>query len=499
MRTRCMLLILLLLPVPTLAQGTGKAPVSLQTEECLDCHVISTPGIVKDWQSSRHSRMVPAQALKKEKLARRISSESIPEALTGVVVGCYECHGQNTDSHADSFEHNGYTINVIVSPVDCSTCHAVEAREYSGTKKALAHGNLVGNSLYMTLADSILGHKAWIDEGFSVAVASSNSLHETCLGCHGTRVEVRGMKTMDTDLLGEIQIPDLSGWPNMGVGRINPDGSLGSCAACHPRHSFSIEIARKPYTCAQCHLEPDVPAWNVYKESKHGNIYLSMKEKWDFDHVPWVAGQDFTAPTCSVCHNSLLTNPDSEVIAERTHDFSSRLWVRLFSLIYSHPQPVKGDVTIIRNDDGLPLPTTFTGEPATGYLIDEAGQESRRQKMTAVCSGCHSTDWYMGHFAKMDRTVQEVDGMIHTATQVMQSAWESKTADDSNPFDEAIEKRWALQWLFFANSIKYSSAMTGAPDYAAFKNGWWELSRNLEEMKELIDLKTRSQESGVSK
>lgn len=171
-------------------------------------------------------------------------------------------------------------------------------------------------------------------------------------------------------------------------------------------------------------MEPDTPAWNVYKESKHGNICLSKKGEWNFDNVPWVLGEDFSAPTCSVCHNSLLTNPDGEVLAERTHDFGSRLWVRLFSLIYSHPQPRKGDVTIIRNADGLSLPTTFAGEPATEYLIDEA-----------------------------------------------------------------IEKRWALQWLFYANSIKYSSAMTGAPDYATFKNGWWELSRNLEEMKEILDLK----------
>jgi hypothetical protein len=31
--------------------------------------------------------------------------------------------------------------------------------------------------------------------------------------------------------------------------------------------------------------------------------------------------------------------------------------------------------------------------------------------------------------------------------------------------------------------------MTGAPDYAAFKNGWWELSDNLQKMRDMIDLK----------
>ncbi len=29
--------------------------------------------------------------------------------------------------------------------------------------------------------------------------------------------------------------------------------------------------------------------------------------------------------------------------------------------------------------------------------------------------------------------------------------------------------------------------MTGAPDYATFKNGWWELNRNLQSMKNDIE------------
>ncbi len=467
----------------------GRAPVSLQTEECLGCHIIATPGIVKDWLSSRHSRTVPAEAMEKRPLERRISATSLPENLSRVAVGCFECHGRNTDRHADSFQHNGYTINVIVSPDDCAACHPQEAEQYRGSKKAMAHRNLMENPVYRTLTDSILGQKTWVGGSFQSAPASGNALHETCLACHGTRVEVRGMKTIDTDLVGELQVPDLAGWPNEGVGRINPDGSLGSCTACHPRHSFSIEIARKPYTCAQCHVEPDTPAWNVYKESKHGNIYLSKNEEWNFDNVPWVLGDDFKAPTCSVCHNSLLTNPDGEVIAERSHDFGSRLWVRLFGLIYSHPQPRTGDVTVIRNADGMPLPTTFAGRPATEYLIEPAAQERRKASMEAVCRGCHSTSWVKGHFLKMEKTIEETDRMVLTATQVMQSAWEAGAADPANPFDEALEKRWTLQWLFYANSIKYASAMTGAPDYATFKNGYWEMSRNLEEMKELLDLK----------
>ncbi|UCF30059.1 MAG: hydroxylamine oxidase [bacterium] len=477
----------------SLAAEPPTAPLSAETEECIGCHISVTPGIVKDWSASRHQRMTPGRALQRPEIERRISVQQVPDKLSRVAVGCYECHSQNPDRHADNFEHMGYRINVVVSPNDCATCHPVEVKQYSGTKKARAHGNLMDNPLYMTLAHSILGSKSVEDGVIVSADASENSLRETCLGCHGTRVEVRGMKTISTPF-DDIQVPDLTNWPNQGVGRINPDGSLGACTSCHPRHEFSIEVARKPYTCAQCHLEPDVPAWNVYKESKHGNIYLSKWKEWDFTAVPWVMGEDFRAPTCAVCHNSLVTNPDGDVIARRTHDFGARLWVRLFSLVYSHPQPRDGDVTVIRNADGLPLPTTFTGQPATEYLIDGPVAEKRQAAMVAVCNGCHSTDWINGHFDKLDRTIEETDRMILTTTRLMTEVWERGIEDGTNPFDETIEKMWLKQWLFYGNSIKYASAMTGAPDYAAFKNGWWEMSRNLREMADMMDIKGKLKE-----
>lgn len=35
------------------------------------------------------------------------------------------------------------------------------------------------------------------------------------------------------------------------------------------------------------------------------------------------------------------------------------------------------------------------------------------------------------------------------------------------------------------------SAMTSAYDYAIFKNGWWELSENLQNMRYMIEIKYR--------
>lgn len=460
--------------------------VSLESQACINCHEMYTPGIVRDWRASLHAQITPAQALKKPEINRRISVSSLSEGLNGIAVGCYECHSRNPEAHKDNFRHNGFRINVLVTPNDCKVCHEQEVAQYSGSKKAHASGNLMKNPVYHSLVQTVTGVQR-LEKGNVVQSAPSTiSLTDSCLGCHGATIEVRGMKKIQ-GAAGEMMVPDLYPWPNQGVGRVNPDGSIGTCTACHSRHTFSIEMARKPATCGQCHLDPDVPALNVYNASKHGNIFYSLGTKWNFTAVPWKLGEDFGAPTCAVCHNSLVVRPDGTIIAERTHDFGARLWVRLFGLPYSHPQPASGDTTIIRNADNQPLPLTLSGQTASTFLISPLEQARRKSGMQRVCGGCHGASWVDGHFKRLENTLAETDAMTLTASQLLFKAWDSGLADKANPFDEEIEKTWARQWLFYGNSIRYASAMTGAFDYASFKNGWWELSEKLQSMKERLD------------
>ncbi len=490
--------ILGLIPVVLFAQPAAKKEgtpsISQETAACLNCHKTYTPGIVEDWERSLHAKTTPASALKKPEIRRRMSAKKVPATLEKVVVGCYECHSLNAEKHKDNFDHMGFNINVVVSPQDCSICHPVETRQYSGSKKAHAMGNLTKNPVFNLLVETILSKKE-VEGGRVVQKGASDfTRQETCFSCHGTEVAVSGKETVQT-AMGGVEVPKLTNWPNQGVGRINPDGSMGACTPCHPRHQFSIEVARKPYTCSQCHLEPDVPAWNVYKESKHGNIYFSNYQKWNFNAVPWRVGKDFQTPTCASCHNSLITSPDGKVVAERTHDFGSRLWVRLFGLIYSHPQPKHGDTSVLKNKDGLPLPAAFTGEIAKEGLIDEKEQANRKKVTTGVCIQCHGTSWANNHFAKLEHTIKEVDRMTVASTLLLVDAWTHGLAEGlpqgKNPFDEAIEQMWIRQWLFYANSVKYASAMTGAPDYATFKNGWWNLTENLQRMKDWKEFKQK--------
>ena len=470
--------------------------VSEATTECIDCHASIHPGIVRDWQNSRHAKITPQVAMAVDGLALKLSSKNVPENLKNSVVGCAECHTLNPKAHADTFEHNGYDIHVVVSPTDCSTCHAQEAEQYSRNLMSHAYANLAANPVYQKLERSITGSKKRDKHRIVFEAANAATKAETCYYCHGTKLKVIGTETRDTEAAGELDFPIIEGWPNQGVGRVNLDGSLGSCAACHTRHAFSIEMARKPYTCKECHVGPDVPAFKVYAASKHGNIHSAMNKSWDFNAVPWTIGEDFTAPTCATCHISLLVNTDEDMVSERSHQMNNRLPWRIFGLVYAHPHPLSPDTTVIRNKNGLPLPATLDGEFAAEYLIDEKERERRREAMQAACLNCHDTSWVKGHWQRFENTIRETNEDIRLATDVMGDIWREGLADfKANPFDEAIEKKWTDTWQLYANTTRFASAMGGGGDYGVYAGGRYQLSQALLELNDWLNLRKKMDRS----
>ena len=476
----------------TLVEAQPKAPVSDATQACLSCHATATPGLMGDWERSRHAKVTPEEALKKGQLERRVSTDKVPGVLSKTVVGCAECHTLNSEKHKDAFEHNGYKVHTVVTPADCAVCHPAEDQQYAKNLMSHAYGNLTQNAVYADLMNSVNATPSFDKGKTSLLPPNPETGRDSCLYCHGTEVKVAGVTKRNTGM-GEMEFPVLSGWPNQGVGRINPDGSKGSCAACHARHQFSIEVARKPYTCSQCHKGPDVPAFGVYEVSKHGNIYSSLGKEWDFNAVPWKIGKDLTAPTCATCHVSLTVSAESgEVIAERTHQMGDRIAWRIMGLIYAHPHPGSPDTTTIKNKAGLPLPTELTGEPVTSHLIDAKEQEKRNAALQNVCLSCHSEPWVKGHFARFENTIKTTNAATLTATKILLDAWQKGAArglaQKDSVFNEAIEKKWVEQWLFYSNSTRYASAMSGA-DYGVFAHGRWYLNKNIQEMADWLEFK----------
>lgn len=466
--------------------GTGvwaqESKVSDETGDCLTCHEMINPGLVASWKKSRHSTTAPSTALKKETQARRISAETVPENLSDTVVGCYECHGLRTAEHGDSFEHNGYTINIVVTPDDCATCHPQEADQYSDNMMAHAHTNLVDNALYQDFIGVVNGQYHYGDGKLALSEADDRTRYESCLYCHGTRLEVTGLVSRDTDF-GEMEIPAIEGWPNQGVGRINPDGSKGACTACHTRHAFAISEARKPHTCSECHKGPDVPAYKVYEVSKHGTIYKSKAEEFNFDNVPWTVGEDFTVPTCAACHASLVTSPDGEVIAERTHRFNDRLAWRLFGVPYAHPHPQSANLENVVNSQGLPLPVELDGTPVEKFVISKEEQQERNERIQAVCLSCHGSQWVDNHFDRLENTIAATNEQTYQATRILGDIWsggfESGLPQKDNIFDEQAERMWTTIWLFYANSTRFASAMAGGGDYGVFANGRYQTTQEM--------------------
>jgi hypothetical protein len=173
---------------------------------------------------------------------------------------------------------------------------------------------------------------------------------------------------------------------------------------------------------------------------------------------------------------------------------NDRLFTRLFGLPYAHAHPRSPATHTIRNAAGLPLPVELSGEPVADALIDAEEQAARKQAMQAVCRSCHASAWIEGHFERLEHTIDTTNEMTLAATQVLLEAWErgaaAGPAAGGSIFDEPLERRWVEQWLFYANSTRFASAMAGT-DYGVFANGRFFLAANLREMAELLDLLTR--------
>ena len=117
-----------------------KPVVAADSKECVDCHQKTSPGIVLQWQDSKH-------------------------ALRGI--GCLTCHAADAKD-VDAFEHHGVKIATIVSPLDCSKCHPTEFKQQAASRHAEA-ASFVGS------ADNFLGE---VVEGGPTPTLG-------CEACHG--------------------------------------------------------------------------------------------------------------------------------------------------------------------------------------------------------------------------------------------------------------------------------------------------------------------------
>ena len=392
--------------------------LSKESQECLKCHKDTDAGIIQQWGESYHYR---------------------------ANVGCYECHAAS-EGEPDAYEHFGATIAIIVSPKDCGQCHEKEAKEFAGSHHSKA-GRILG-SLDNRLAEVVEGNRSFVTEGFPHG--NSAAAVSGCWQCHGSVIKV----------LDEGQL-DPATWPNTGIGRINPDGSEGSCSACHNRHSFSAAQARYPDNCGKCHMGPDHPQKEIYYESKHGIAFMAYKDKLNIDRPKWVVGEDYhLAPTCATCHMS--ATKDQPV----THDVGMRISWNNRPVLSIRPEVADAKM-------GLP------GK-------DVPWQE-RRENMQDVCLACHNNSWVENFYTQYDALIDLYHKKFAKPGQELMAL--AKPLMRPIPCGNKLDFIWFELWHHEGRRARHGASMMG-PDYTHW-HGTYELARNfytemVPELEELI-------------
>ena len=399
---------------PQLKEFRIERKITQEAKECIDCHAKESTAIVADWSQSRHAHSN---------------------------ITCLDCHGAgvaDADISKKHLEHDKTPVSAIVSPKDCSRCHPAEAAEYARSKHA--------NTL-----DIIEKIDPWLNHGMNNDIERATG----CFYCHGTKI------TLDKD--GTF---DKATWPNVGVGRENPDGSIGSCSSCHTRHKFSMAEARKPEACGQCHLGPDHPQIEIYNESKHGAIYHAEGDSWNWNAAPgtWTPGVDYRAPTCSVCHMSAVRDVPG------THDVTERLaW------------ETQAPLTV--------RPSDFKPYPARTDWKEE------RDKMKRVCLTCHSPTWTDGHFDHFDAAVANYnDNYFKPMKKLIDELYAKKLLSKAKPLDEKLEIDMYELWHHEGRRARFGAAMM-APDYTWW-HGFYELKKRCMEIEEQVETLHATQKAG---
>ena len=432
--------------------------VPVSSRSCVECHDRTSPAIVDHWHDSTHAEKG---------------------------IGCVDCHRAG-ETDVDGFDHHGQWIATVVTPLDCSRCHEKEATEFAHSHHARA-GNILA-SLDNFLAETVEGSREPFNPhsptpGMNVDMVNGMASAMTgCQQCHGSKVALQstdgGMITVDDlkpdengvatnqDAIQLVQ-HDSTGrplfhagtWPNTGIGRLNLDGSLGSCSACHSRHDFSPRRARQPENCGKCHLGPDHPQKEIYEESKHGVAYRDLKHKMNLDAESWVLGEDYTqAPTCATCHMSGHSRNGGVV----THDPGKRIsWTN------------RPPVSLVMDTD------------AEGHVIKEADpnlrqdliadtSQAKRTRMKNVCTHCHSPSYVEAFYTQYDDfVVLYNEKFAKPGQKIMQALYENELLTQQK-FDEKIEWTWFYLWHHEGRRARHGASMM-APDYAHW-HGMYEVA-----------------------
>ena len=238
------------------------------------------------------------------------------------------------------------------------------------------------------------------------------------------------------------------------------------CMACHTRHAFSLNEARKPEACYTCHMGPDHPNYEAYMSSKHGSIYAARGSDWDWNQR--LADAEWDVPTCAYCH---MLYVDEDGNRYSSHNMTRKIiW-------------------------GMGVQAAL-GELADITVTEE--NQAKRNEMVKVCMTCHSESLARGYLESADAHKLAGDALVVEARKILGELYDEGLIDPirgprsagllPGPEFSAIElpRSEAMHWpaglfydvstaeleyfdmFFFSNLKSYKGAFHMSPDYA-----WW--------------------------
>ena len=362
-------------PSATLVRASGK---------CAECHTRQQYSVVHEYEISKHAQKG---------------------------VNCLECH--QPAGTQPKVEHHGFTIAAKLTAGNCRSCHEPIYQEFLHSRHAAVSWAAVFGEQglepeQVELAERFQPGGARRPPHPFVAMEGQSAMTNGCAACHS-------------------------------IGKPNDDGTIGTCTACHTRHTSSVAIARLPTTCGQCHMGPDHSQLEIYEESKHGVMFHAQEKLLKLDAPPsTLTTRDMFVPTCATCHMSGLNG------SKVTHDPSDRLSFYLADPI-TKPRPNK---------------------------------EHAQEAMKTICNQCHARPLIDRVYRDAEQVVLSTNGKVQQATDLM-TALRHDGVLTTPPFSQPIDFLYFDLWHYDGRTSKHGAFMGGA-DFVQWHGNYPMLARMVE-------------------
>jgi hydroxylamine dehydrogenase len=342
------------------------------TGKCAECHVRQQYSVVHEYEMSVHARKG---------------------------VNCLDCH-QQVDGQ-QKLEHHGFTLSNALTSSNCKGCHPLQYEQFAHSRHAAPSWAAVYGEAGST-EHPLTAEQVALAEKFHpgsckrpanplVGGEGSPAIQSGCVSCHS-------------------------------VGRPNADGSLGTCTACHARHIASVELARLPTTCGQCHMGPDHSQLEIYSESKHGVMFNAQRNMLNLGVEPKkLTTRDMFVPTCATCHMSGINGLNV------THDPSERLSYNLFA-----------EIT----------------KPRENYV-------RAQEAMKNVCLQCHTQPLVERVYKDAEAVVVSTNDKVQSAKNIVEGLRKDGVLK-GKAFENPIDFAYFDFWHYYGRTAKHGAFMGGA-------------------------------------